>query len=377
MIRALVLAATLPLGACATLPRVAYSPAEAAMAQVPGIPGARFFLDEPTAAARMVPPRDPPGGTITLALSSGGDDGAFAVGFLKGWTQTGTRPEFTVVTGVSTGALVAPFAFLGPQWDDTVARVFTGLSPRNVMKLRFPLAIPGSTSVFSARPLEELIAANVTDSVIDAVAAEHIAGRQLFVETANIDAQRAMVWDMGAIAASATPGRYALFRRVLLASGSLPGVFPPVPITVAAMGRTFQELHIDGGTASQILTPPGDRGQAIARRANARLYMISSSQWTGGFRVVNAYTVPVIRNAYGLALRSALQAQVTVAFHEAHARGATARLAYIAQDFRAPPHVMFANWYLRSVYDYGLAKGRAQAWVDSPPDARAFLPPAR
>ncbi|WNO53121.1 patatin-like phospholipase family protein [Stakelama saccharophila] len=370
MIRLLAAAGLLLLSACATIDRAPFTRIEQATARIPGIPEARFWADSPLAARRMTPPLDPPGGTVTLALSSGGDDGAFAAGFLNGWSASGTRPEFTVVTGVSTGALIAPFAFLGPEWDDHVRHVFTGLDTGDVLQMRFAPTIPFSTSVMSAKPLAALIRAQITDAVIDAVAAQHRRGRRLFVETSNLDAQRAVVWDMGAIAASDAPGRYALFRRVLLASGSLPGVFPPVAIDAVSGSRTIRELHVDGGTVSQILTRPDDRTAPAPHRPNRTLYIIASSKWGGDFRFVTPKTIPVLRNAYNLALQSALAAEVRAAFYLARDRGTTVRFAYIGSDFGAKKHPMFANGYIRHIYGYGFQRGRLQAWATDPPDAR-------
>ncbi|MBR0551118.1 patatin-like phospholipase family protein [Stakelama marina] len=358
------------LSACASIDRAPFTRVEQAQAVIPDITHARFWADAPDAARRMTPPIDPPGGTITLALSSGGDDGAFAAGFLNGWSESGSRPDFTVVTGVSTGALVAPFAFLGPQWDDRVRRVFTGLDTSDVLDMRFPLAIPFSPSAMSAKPLKSLIDREITDTVIDAVAREYRKGRRLFVETANLDAQRAVVWDMGAIAASDAPGRYALFRKVLLASSSLPGVFPPVAIDTEANGRTVRELHSDGGTVSQILTLPDDRAAPLGKRRPAKLYIIASSKWGADFRFVTPKTIPVIRNAYNLALQSALAAEVKAAYYLARQRGTQFRFAYIGSDFGARKHPMFANWYVNRIYGYGLRRGRMQAWATQPPDAR-------
>ena len=364
----LMLALGAALAGCETIRRAPFTPVEAAAAEIGGFERVRFFADAPDAAMRMIPPVVPPEGLTMLALSSGGDDGAFAVGFLNGWSKSGTRPRFDAVTGVSTGALIAPFAFLGTDEDAAIAYLYTHLGPRDIFRTRFPLAIPFSPSVATTAPLERLIAANMTDALIDRIAAEHKAGRRLFVQTANLDAQRAVVWDMGAIAASGAPGRYALFRRVLLASCSLPGVFPPVVIESEADGRGLRELHADGGTVAQILTLPVARNPAgPVKLPPGRLYILASSRLGGAFRFVTPKTVPILRSAFELGLQSALKWQIDVARLAAERHAMTTRVASIGLDIAGRAHPMFATGYLERMYLYGFAKGEHAAWDGGSP----------
>ena len=226
---AIALAAALP--GCATIHRSAFSEDQSALAAIPGIPDARFWADAPDAGRKMTAAYSAADGqTQMLALSGGSDNGAFGAGLLNGWSKSGTRPEFTTVTGVSTGALIAPLAFLGRDQDAVLTRLFTEVSAKNIFKNRFLLAVPFSPSVASTTPLAAMIDATMTDALIDRIGAENARGRRLFVGTANIDAQRSVIWNMGAIAASKAPSHYALFRQVLLASASIPGLFPPVII---------------------------------------------------------------------------------------------------------------------------------------------------
>ncbi len=237
----------LALSGCATIHREPFTEALQIVATIPGIPAARFWPMSPTPPGRWPRRSRVAGGEKTmLALSGGSDKGAFGAGLLNGWTQAGTRPEFSIVTGVSTGALIAPFAFLGPDEDAELKRLYTTISAKDIFRTRFALAIPASPSAASTKPLARLIAGVATDALIDRVAREHARGRRLFIGTANLDAQRMVIWNMGAIAASKAPNRYVLFRQVLLASSSIPGVFPPVMIQAEAGGRTISEMHVDG-----------------------------------------------------------------------------------------------------------------------------------
>jgi len=184
-----------------------------------------------------------------LALSAGGSYGAYSAGLLNGWTEAGSRPEFDVVTGVSTGALASTYAFLGPRYDAELKRLFTTVSDRDIFRRRGPLAPLRSESIASSAPLRRLIEGQITPQVIAEVADAHARGRRLYVGTTNLDSKRLVVWDMGAIAAR---GDARLYTDVLLASASIPGMFPPVEIEVEVNGRRHVEPHADGGIAAQV-----------------------------------------------------------------------------------------------------------------------------
>jgi hypothetical protein len=186
-----------------------------------------------------------------LAVSGGGADGAFGAGFLKGWTEAGTRPLFKAVTGVSTGALIAPFAFLGSDYDGALEELYTTVSSKDIFKRRSPFKILGNESVAITRPLYELISKHVDEAMIRRVAAAHARGRRLFVATTHLDAQRLMVWNMGAIALIEHSSAIELFRKVLLASASIPVAFPPVYFEVEVDGARFDEMHVDGGVIAE------------------------------------------------------------------------------------------------------------------------------
>ncbi len=203
-----------------------------------------------------------------LALSSGGSDGAFGAGFLKGLSESHQRPNFTIVSGVSTGALMAPFAFLGPQYDATLQDLYTsGFASSLVSDASVLNGLVGNALVDSDK-LGRFIARYIDKGVLDAVAAEHQRGRRLLIVTTNLDQQRSVIWDMGAIASAGTPQALALFRQVLAASASVPALFPPRLIEVESGGRSFQEMHVDGAAIRQIYVAPdevifgGNRGAA-------------------------------------------------------------------------------------------------------------------
>ena len=233
-----VAACALAVASCTAVTRIPYTQQEQAAAVIPGIPDARIWADDPAIATVRGPAKQP----VVLALSGGGADGAFGAGLLAGWSARGTRPQFTLVTGASAGALIAPFAFLGPAYDETLRSVFATGEMANLLQ---PEGLAGlfGTGLFKTEPLRDLITRHVDGPMLEAIAREHRAGRRLYVVTTNLDAQRTAIWDMGKIAASGDPGALNLFRNVLTASASIPGVFSPTLIEVEADGRRSAEMH--------------------------------------------------------------------------------------------------------------------------------------
>lgn len=186
-----------------------------------------------------------------LALSGGSIYGAFGAGFMDGWTQSGTRPIFKVVTGISTGAAIAPFAFIGQEYDSVLKMMFTTTNTDDIYAYR-GLSILWSDSLLNSAPLAKLIEKYFTHNVLEAVAQAHRQGRRLYVGTTNLDEDRMVVWNMGAIANSGHPNALDLFRKVILASSSIPAVFPPVFINVEVDGKTYDEMHVDGGIKAEL-----------------------------------------------------------------------------------------------------------------------------
>jgi predicted patatin/cPLA2 family phospholipase len=195
-----------------------------------------------------------PDGTVVynyLAVSGGGSAGAFGAGILNGWTAEGDRPKFKVVTGVSTGALISTFAFLGPDYDDELKEAYTTVDASRIYVARNLFSLIWSESATDNTPFRDMIDRYLTEKVLDEVAAEHRKGRRLYIMTTDLDRELPVIWDLGAIASSSSPRRLALYRQVVLASASIPAVFPPVLIDVTLDGKKYDELHVDGGVFTQ------------------------------------------------------------------------------------------------------------------------------
>ena len=292
-------AALLLLVGCASIKRQPVPIEDMDRAVIPGMPDIRDWGDEPSPhfqedliqsvrEAWEANGSGPDGRPMyALVLSGGGSNGAFGAGYLNGWTETGNRPIFKLVTGISTGALIAPYAFLGADYDDRLEEVFTTVTNKDVYKFRSPFTVLKKDSFARTDPLALKLEEVIDDGMLRAIAAEHRRGRRLYVGTTNLDAQRLVVWNMGAIAASDRPGSIDLFRKVLLASASIPVAFPPVYIEVEVDGRPFDEMHVDGGVTAEFflwgaMVDIADASRELQvdpnQRPPASIYIIRNSQ---------------------------------------------------------------------------------------------------
>jgi predicted acylesterase/phospholipase RssA len=285
----MVLGAVLLLAGCGTLPRTPVPVAQSQQASIPGMPEVRDWLGRADAVlerdlvasfAQELPADFPPGpdGVVRyphLALSGGGSNGAFGAGFLKGWSSSGTRPVFKIVTGVSTGALMAPFAFLGAGHDEPLRDFYTTTRSRDIFVLGSILRqLLAGESLADTAPLQALLDRHVDAELLRLVALAHQRGRRLYIGTADLDASRFVVWNMGVIANSSRPEALALFRQVMLASASIPVAFPPVlfDVELGAGGARYDEMHVDGGVGARVFLNAGlFRGSVLRERGGAGL----------------------------------------------------------------------------------------------------------
>jgi hypothetical protein len=306
-----------------------------------------------------------------LAISGGGDNGAFGAGFLNGWTASGSRPEFKVVTGVSTGALIAPFAFLGPRYDGALAKFYTTISQKDIFKSRGILKGVMGDAMADSSPLAKLIAQNTDRALLDAIAAEYAKGRVLLVGTANLDSLEPVIWNMTAIAASKAPNSLALFRSVLLASASIPGAFPPVMIDVIAGGSRHQEMHADGGTMAQVFVyPPSLDTRLLTQTAQRRrvLYVIRNARLDAPWENVPRKTMSIAARAIGSLTTTQGVGDLYRIFAATQRDGVEFNLVYIPSSFRPHPDGQFDTGYMRELFAFGQNAARTgYNWLRSPP----------
>ncbi|OHT18649.1 Patatin-like phospholipase [Sphingomonas haloaromaticamans] len=310
-----------------------------------------------------------------LAISGGGDNGAFGAGLLNGWTASGTRPEFKVVTGISTGALSAPFAFLGPDYDDELARVYTTISPRDVFRMRGLLKGFFADAMADSTPLMQLVERYVDQAMLDAIAREYAKGRLLLVATADLDALEPVIWNMTAIAASKDPRAPELFRKILVASASIPGAFPPVMIDVTVDGVRHQEMHVDGGTIAQVfLYPPAAKaalhGHIVARKRT--LYIIRNARLDPDWASVERRTLPVAARAVASLTQTQGIGDLYRIYVTTQRDGIDYNLAFIPSSFNVPHRQEFDTDYMRQLFELGRAEGSAgYRWQKYPPGYEA------
>lgn len=308
-----------------------------------------------------------------LALSGGGSDGAFGAGLLGGWTASGTRPEFDLVTGVSTGALTAPFAFLGPRYDDALKKVFTESTTKDVAIAQPIRGLLGGDSLASNAPLARIVAFYVNAAFLQEVAEEHRKGRRLLIGTTNLDAERPVVWDMGQIAISGRPEALELFRKVLLASAAIPAVFPPGFVKVAADGAVYDEMHVDGGATREVFLVPT---QFMAKKTDGRLginpirraYIIRNGHVSPEYKPVKPKTLSIAGRAVSSLIKSQGVGDLYELFVFTKRNGIDYNLAYIPGDFVDTSTQAFDPVYMSKLYELGFRMAQAgYPWQKVPP----------
>jgi hypothetical protein len=377
------------LTACATGPeRNAVPQDQAKAAGIPGIERARAWGDEPPvwldrslfglsdAETRARFPGIYGRPHQYLAISGGGSDGAFGAGLLNGWSAAGTRPEFTIVTGISTGALIAPFAFLGPEYDAVLREIYTRYSTKDLLRKRYWIEILGRESVADTAPLRAKIAEYITPEVIERIAAEGSRGRRLFIGTVNLDLARPVVWNITEIAASRHPHALELIRDIMLASASIPGAFPPVYIAVEGTdGRRYDEMHVDGGTATQVfLYPLGLDWKRVLRKLKVpgtpKVYVVRNSKITLDPEAVPRRLPAIAERAISSLIRTQGIGDMYRMFLGAKRDGLDYKLAYVPDDFAVKSNEPFDPVYMSALYDLGyrLAKD-GYPWSTAPPFA--------
>lgn len=385
---AAVLLATLPSG-CATMDRLPAVPLALASEIKPlDIPYARFYADgdpadfralayevlakaQSTRAAAGVS-SDKVTPTNFLAISGGGDDGAFGAGLLTGWTARGDRPQFAVVTGISTGALSAPFAFLGPDYDEDLKRVYTETSAEDIFNKLSVISIVDSDAVTDTTPLKRLIARYVDAEMIRRIAAEYDKGRLLLIATTNLDQARSVIWNIGAIAKSGDPRAHELIVEVLRASASIPGAFPPVMLDVTVEGNRYEEMHVDGGAMAQVfLYPPSLRLKSVERmrpRHKDVAYIIRNGRLFRPEESVRRQTLAIAGQAIATMTAANGVNDLYRIYLTAQRDNVDFNLAYLDDDFTVAYKGPFDKGYMNTLFDHGYRLGVAgYAWRKVPP----------
>jgi len=303
-----------------------------------------------------------------LAISGGGANGAFGAGLLVGWTQHGDRPEFNLVTGVSTGALIAPFAFLGPKYDTQLKRLYTEVTDKDILNLRGISAALFDDALADNLPLQKLVEANITPQLLEAIAEESAKGRTLLVATTDLDADRSVLWNITLMAESRHPQALALIRKILVASAAIPGELPPLMLDVEAAGHAYQEMHVDGGATQQVFVLPAKFLLGKVAQRDRTLYVIRNSR-------LSVASVQVERNTLSIARRAISSLIHTQGVGDLYQIAAIAkrdrghfRLAYIPDSFVQPAPDDFDRDYMNALFLVAYQLGRdGYPWAKEPP----------
>ena len=315
-----------------------------------------------------------------LAVSGGGADGAFGAGVLAGWTERGDRPEFQLVSGVSTGAIIALFAFLGPDHDDTLREVYTTYSTEDIATPALMAGLTGGMAVTDTARYRAMIERYVTPEVMARIAAAYAGGRVLLIGTTNIDASRPVMWNIGGIAASGSPYAERLVEDVIQASSAIPGFFPPVLIPVTGTdGRPYDEMHVDGGATQQVmLYSPELRTReadaALGVRVEQEVWVIVNNKLEKSYDPVRPRLLPIVSKAASSLIGGSGGGDLYRIWAIAQRDGIAVHALAIPPEFDREPAEPFDREYMVALYALGLETGRAsRGWIDRPP---GFDPPA-
>jgi len=360
------------LSGCTAPARPTYTASEAGRAQIAGFENIRAHVDDPQpsgsvhASWRPVVSKQKP---VMLAISGGGAGGAFSVGILSAWSELGNRPRFQVVTGVSTGALIAPFAFLGSAYDAQLRRLYLSNEARSLVDIDWRGLGLLSAGLLQGDALRKMVEDNITDEILREIAREHQAGRRLLVMTTNLDTQRAVVWNIGAIADSDSQDALALVRQILIASASVPGIFPPVSIRTVVDGRQIRELHSDGGSSSQFLTLPEHLFVASgqARNENLHIYVIINNALIPEFSMSPERALPIMARAYAILLKSQTKQGLIALYNYGRRSAIDLNIASIDEQVPYSMTDPLNGSYMRTVYDIGYRNTvEGRVWAQQP-----------
>lgn len=297
-----------------------------------------------------------------LELSGGGQNGAFGAGLLNGWSERGDRPQFDVVTGVSTGALLATHAFLGEPEDDRVlTEIFTHVSAKDIYRKNQLISLLfGSSALYDTTPLEELLDRYITADTLRRVAAAAEADRVLWVGATNLDYEQTWVWNLTEVARS---GDLALYKKVLRASASPPIAFPPQEIAghLFADGGTRQNMVVVGLLGEERPPPP--------LHGPGTVYVIQHGKRASAPAAAREDVMGIAASSLDIMLESSMDTLLMRSYIAARAHGYRFRLVSIPAKVDIGTNALaFDPKEMRAAYDAGHALGRSPApWATQPP----------
>ncbi|NDV23293.1 patatin-like phospholipase family protein [Desulfovibrio sp. JC022] len=356
-----------------------------AQASLPGYDQVRFFGDTTPKHmdtvmekwAELSKNNKLPAEISFLSLSGGGADGAFGAGFLCGWTDRGDRPTFGLVTGVSTGALIAPFAFMGSDYDPFIEMFYTTFETSDLVQQRSYVSAVSGDSVYSTEPLREALKQFINHEFIAKIAAEHRKGRRLLIGTTNLDAMRPVYWDIGALAQYGTPEADQLIRDVILASASVPVAFPPVYFKVKAGDKIYDEMHVDGGVSNQVFSYPpsihlAEELEKIGEHRKITLYVIRNDALVTEGVQVEPYIGGIAARSLAGLIRNQGIGDLYRMYYTSQRDGVDFKLTFIPPDYNEEADELFSPVYMTKLFMLGHGMAKApNPWHTAPPSTTA------
>ncbi|MEM7745427.1 MAG: patatin-like phospholipase family protein [Pseudomonadota bacterium] len=310
-----------------------------------------------------------------LALSGGGADGAFGAGILAGWTEHGDRPTFDIVSGVSTGAIIGLFAFLGPEYDDDLRRFYTEYSTDQLLEPSPFAALTGGASLSDSAGYNALIDETINPVLVDAIAREADAGRILLIGTTNLDYARPVIWNVTEIARTRHPEAITLIRNLIRASSAIPALFPPVLIpTINPNGETRDELHVDGGATQQVMVfspelPITDVDRALGAQIDRTIYVVMNNKLEKPYEPVDVGVLSIAGKAVSSLIGGSGTGDVYKIYAVAVRDGIDLRLLWVPRSFDVEAAEPFDPAYMTALYKLGRSLGAQGApWQDRPPN---------
>ena len=305
-----------------------------------------------------------------LVLSGGGPDGAFGAGFLSGLTDSGQRPAYDIVTGVSTGALIAPAAFIGSSYDSVLKNIYTKVTDKDILGSDIKdLLLGKGPSFFNTKPLRQVLKKAISEELVNAIADEYAKGRQLYVLTTNIEAKRVVLWDMGAIASYRTPRSLELFRNVVIASSSIPAAFPPTRFKVMAGGKIYEELHVDGSVGTQMFGCLLLTEQIKGTDSKGRIFIVRNGKLWDDPGSVHPSMGEVAAASLSMILTNQGYNDLLRMYTLSKSSGVDFNCAFVPQNFHATASGMFDPKYMTKIFKLGYDKAMSkEPWQKAPID---------
>jgi len=373
----------------------ASAPADAAdHITVLGLPNARFWAWFDTQGVELVKEweqslareRAMNGGILPpghfLAISGGGGDGAFGAGVICGWAEAGNLPAFKLVTGISTGSMIAPFAFLGGRYIDQLHKMYTTITNADIQTMRALNGLFGvafGDAMADSAPLYQLISRFVDAQMLADIGAAYRTGRLLMIATASLDQQRPVLWNIGAIAVSRHPNSVELVRKIILASAAIPGAFPPVMIDIEANGKHYQEMNVDAGVVAQAFLYPihfsirTNHWSGAFARKERHAYVIRNSRLDPDWATVERDFLTIVERSIGTMIHYLGYNDLIRIYEIAKEDGFDYNLAFIEPDFVMKKREPFDPVYMKALFEYSLAKARrGYSWYKEPPVLKAL-----